>query len=102
MERTPANERQHLFLELEDEVNKDYASIVINAWAMVENAKDRKVSGPKLKSLNAECAGMEKAALLVIRNHEYLEPGLTPEKRLRVDKERYLRAREKDKADEQL
>lgn len=90
------NERRYLFQELVEEVNKDYASIVVNAWSMVLNAERYNLSKPKIKSLHAECAGMRKAALLVIKNCEYLDDSLTPEERLDRDKKRYEEAYKTD------
>ncbi|MFB7420750.1 hypothetical protein ACFC1L_39905 [Streptomyces sp. NPDC056210] len=95
-------ERRYLYEELAEEVGANYASIVVAAWSMILNAESRKLSTPKIKSLKTEVAGMEKAAILVINNHEYLEPGLTPEQRLKRDKERYREAYEKDAADTDL
>lgn len=96
------NERRYLFQELSEEVGKNYASIVVAAWSMVLNAERYKLSAPKIKSLKVEAAGMERAAILVINNNEYLEPGLTPEQRLKRDKQRYREAYEKDQADKEL
>lgn len=96
------NERRYLFQELSEEVGKDYASIVVYAWSMVLNAERNKLSAPKIKSLKTEVTGMERAAFLVIKNNEYLEPGLTPEKRLKRDRERYREAYMKDAQDTDL
>jgi hypothetical protein len=95
------NERQYLFQELSEEVDKNYASIVVTAWSLLLNASKHKLSAPKIKSLNAEAAGMERAATLVLNNNEYLEPDLSPEKRLKRDKQRYFEAYMKDQADKE-
>lgn len=100
MDETPTNERQYLFRDLESEVNKDYASIVTDAWGRVKRAEEHSAAiGRKVRG---EARIMERCALLVIKNHEYLVEDITPERRIKRDRERYERAWEKDKADSEL
>jgi hypothetical protein len=86
------NPRADLISELAEEVSKDYAFIVAEAWSMVLNAESRKLSTPKRRSLAIECAAMERAALIVVKNNEYLEERISPEARLKRDKKRYQEA----------
>jgi hypothetical protein len=89
------NERQHLFSELEDEVNKDYAAILSEGWSRAKNA-EKNLKPAMARKIRAEARIYERAAIIVAKNYEYAEEEIAPEKRVRRDKERYDRAWEAD------
>ncbi|WP_406379095.1 hypothetical protein [Streptomyces sp. NBC_00197] len=89
------SEKQNLFLELADEINKDYASILCEGWLRAKNA-EKNLKPTMARKIRAEARIYEKAALLVIKNYEYAEEDITPEKRIRRDRERFERAWEAD------
>jgi hypothetical protein len=89
------NERQNLFAELASEINKDYAAILCEGWSRAKNA-EANLKPTMARKIRAEARIYERAAAIVAKNYEYAEEDITPEKRIRRDKERYERAWEAD------
>ncbi|MFJ7588407.1 hypothetical protein ACIQZO_13680 [Streptomyces sp. NPDC097617] len=93
-----SRERQYLHQELTEEVSAVYADILCDAWGTLLTAQ-RHMSAARLKTVRQNVEGMERAALLALKRAEYADPSLTPEKRLKRDRERYETAWKADRAD---
>ncbi|MFJ2783657.1 MULTISPECIES: hypothetical protein [unclassified Streptomyces] len=93
-----SRERYHLHAEFAEEVSKTYADIVCEAWGMVLRMQAGG-SPARQKSIRQIAEGMERAAVIVTKGHDYLTETLTPEDRLKRDRKRYEVAFLADEAD---
>ncbi|MEV7278133.1 hypothetical protein [Streptomyces sp. NPDC093111] len=93
-----SRERQYLSETLAEEVNPIYAHVVCEAWALVLNSQRNRTPAAQ-KTAKQTAAGMERAALIVLKHAEYLAEDIAPEARLKRDRARYEEAWNADRAD---